>query len=97
MNPFKQSHGISERYAGEENPTLENKRKLIIAGVAVGVLALLAICVNVFTGGTSRDDLETAAQIAKELEAERQAQPAPPPVSPDQPKSSFGKGHQNPS
>lgn len=76
---------------------MENKRKLIIAGVMVGVLALLVIYVTAFTGGASRDDLDAAAQIARELEAERQAEPAPPPVSPDEPKATFGKRPQNPS
>lgn len=80
----------------EENPDLKNKRRLISAGAGVGALVLLAIYIYAFAGGTSRDDLETAEQFAKEHEAGRQAEPVPP-LPPGEPKATFGKRPHSPS
>lgn len=79
---------------------MEKKQKLIIAGVVGGLLFLIAIYVNFFTGGTStpQEAVDNATKVTQEIETQTQAQPQEPPqIAPDDPGARVGKQPRNPS
>ena len=78
---------------------MEKKQKLIIAGVARGLLALVAIYLNWPSGSaTPKEAVDSAQKITQEIEQQQQAQPQEPPqIAPDDPGARVGKQPRNPS